>query len=383
MSDPPIHPLEEEALRRVRANLLGAIRRHERAPHRPSRRLAVAGVGAAGALAAGAGAYVALDRPPHDAQVDTVRGDPPPSTLIVTSTVPTRPATTTTTTPAPGPRPTDFVAVTNDGRLVVVDAATGTEIRQLAHRADPRQSTSAEGAPNVISGVTVDRGHGVVYYETCCEPAVGSVYSVPLAGGESTHVTYLSWPALSGDGSTLVGLAAGRVRAFGTATSEWRSGYDLSPNVFHTTVSPDGSVVAYERGNPGELVVVDVADLVADLADGGGDEAQRDALANARTWRDPDGIGWMHPAFDREGRVVVAQQCCYGPEAGVGPRRAHVVDPATGEVVDSFDYPAPVVDQEYDASGTWLLVTLADGQIQWFGDGESGTLGAAYLAADW
>jgi hypothetical protein len=148
-------------------------------------------------------------------------------------------------------------------------------------------------------------------------------------------------------------------------------------------VSPDGSVVAYERGNPGELVVVDVADLVADLADGGGDEAQRDALANARTWRDPDGIGWMHPAFDREGRVVVAQQCCYGPEAGVGPRRAHVVDPATGEVVDSFDYPAPVVDQEYDASGTWLLVTLADGQIQWFGEGESGTLGAAYLAADW
>jgi len=32
---------------------------------------------------------------------------------------------------------------------------------------------------------------------------------------------------------------------------------------------------------------------------------------------------------------------------------------------------------------TWLLVTMDDGRVRWFGGGEQGDLGTGYTAADW
>jgi outer membrane protein assembly factor BamB len=348
--------------------------------------MTVAALGATGALAAGVGVYVITDEP-RDASLHTVQGETPPTTAPPAEPreVPVAIIPPTTTTLAVGARPSDFVGVTADGRLVVVDVATGTEVRELTRRADPRQSSEPEGGPSVIAGVTVDRERGIVYFETCCEPAVGSVYSVPLTGGAITPVSNFSWPALSADGDTLVGLGGDLVVARENLTSRVRIARDEQVAVFHTAISPDGSRLAYERayagpnGNSSELVVVAADDIPADATD----EEQRTALDDAVAWRDPDQVGWMFPAINREGNVVVAQQCCYGLEPREGPRSARVIDPDTGQVVGSFQYPAPVVDQEYDATGTWLVVTLADGRVVWFGGGESGELASGYLAADW
>jgi hypothetical protein len=390
MTTPPMHPIEEEALRRVRANLLDAMRADEamaaaRRARKARRRLTVLGVGVAGALTAAVLAFVVVSRPHDDSDVHTVDGS-----IVVTTETPTTtaapaavPRTTTTVAPPP-PAPTDFVAVTTDGRLVVVDVATQTEIRELARRADPRAPVSGEMAPNSISGVTVDRANGLVYYETCCEPAAGDVWSVPLDGSaESTRVTNMSWPAVSADGSRIAGLAASFLWVLDARTHDIRSAIDDQFG-FHTAISADGSRVAYERTYAdgdrvgSEIVLIDTADL----AEGTGDAEARAALANARVLRDPERVGWMFPAFNRDGNLVVAQQCCYG-DLHVGPRAARVLDPATGDVVGSFSYPASIVDQEYDSSGTWLVVTLADGRVVWLGGGRSGDLGAGYLAADW
>jgi hypothetical protein len=394
MSDPQLDPLEEEALRRVRSNLLQAIRRHERAPAR-RRRTAMYAVGVGGAFAASVGAYVVLDHDPDESSVDTFYDS---STSTTRAPRPVAPPTSvvqaTTSTVAPAERPTDFVGVTVDGRLVVVDAATGAEARELARRNDPRRP-SGEGGPNVISGVAVDRIRRVVYYETCCEPAIGSVWSVPLDGGESTPVHYFSWPSLSADGTSMVGLAADRIvltdlRGGASLNAPSRVALDSSVAIFHAALSADGGRIAYERTATdvddtmtSEVVVVQASSLIAPDSD---DNAQRAAMSDARVLRDPEGIGFMHPVVRRDGMVLVVQQCCYGTapaDVADGPRKARVVDPGTGELVGSFEYPGAVVDQQYDASGTWLIVTLADGRVIWLGGDGRGDLASGFTAAAW
>jgi hypothetical protein len=63
-----------------------------------------------------------------------------------------------------------------------------------------------------------------------------------------------------------------------------------------------------------------------------------------------------------------------------------VVGAATGDVVDEVGYDGSVVDQSIDASGSYLLVTYADGRVVWrTTDGtSSGSLAeGGYISADW
>jgi hypothetical protein len=85
------------------------------------------------------------------------------------------------------------------------------------------------------------------------------------------------------------------------------------------------------------------------------------------------------PAFRADGKVVVAEQTDDGHPVGT------VLDPVTGEVSATFDYgtDAAVVDQSYDATGTWLLVTFADGTLRWYGGGQRGQVPGSYRAGDW
>ena len=62
---------------------------------------------------------------------------------------------------------------------------------------------------------------------------------------------------------------------------------------------------------------------------------------------------------------------------------ARVLDPTTGALVTTFSYGGRVVDQAYDATHTWLLVTMDDGTVRWFGGGQQGDLGTGYTAAAW
>ena len=382
--DRHLDPLEEEALRRVRSRLVQAVRDEQRARARPRRRpIVMVALAAVSLLVAGIVVAVALDTEGSPTQLDVVDDRPNEGHEErpgeATTTIVVRPSTTTTEPlPPRAPRPETFVGVTQDGRLVVVDVATGEEIRELARLADPTAEPPDEGPrPNAIVNVAVDSVHGLVYYEECCEPVSGIVWAVPFEGGEQMRVAEGGWPAVSGDGQRIVSSTWMAVTVQSRGGTHWRHSTERPDAAFdevsETALSLDGSTLAFTARDPerGELGIV-----VVDADDPSG--------ASMRTLRDPQGIGWVHPTFRRDGDLVVVQQSTVeGLPTESGPRAARVVDPDTGKVVSSFQYPAPVNDQDYDASGTWLLVTLNDGQVLWYGGGTSAPVATGYIAASW
>ena len=111
-----------------------------------------------------------------------------------------------------GERPTFAVAVTANGRLVVIDVATGNEIREVAAFDDPTDPADAEqeGGPYVITGVALHPNGRDVYYDTCCEPASGHVERVSIDGSTAPEpITGAYGIDISADGRWLVGVAGG------------------------------------------------------------------------------------------------------------------------------------------------------------------------------
>ncbi|HEX7094727.1 MAG TPA: hypothetical protein VF183_02510, partial [Acidimicrobiales bacterium] len=400
--NPHLDPLEEEALRRVRARLLDAVRAEQRLARRSRRPLILAVAAAAFLLIAGVAAAVVLpDGAARPARVDVVDdGRPQPTLAPTTSEVPrssTTSAVTTTTQPLPprGERPETFVGVTLDGRLLVVDVATGRVVRQLVPSVDeptdatttvpsttaaptdatttppatattPSTTTTTQapepptGLPATIgpplqledttepriTNVAVDAANGLVYYEVCCEPAVGVVWAVPLAGGEPVRVGEGAGPAVSGDGRRFATAVLDHVIVSQRGRSPWihaSTSTDQPTAVANPALAVDGLSVAFEVhdatfGDGGELVVTRTDDRTG---------------SSKRRWRDPAGIGWSHPTYRRDGDVLVVQQTWEDQFSGTGPRAARVVDAHTGKVLDSFQYPTPARDQDYDGTGTW------------------------------
>ncbi len=74
------------------------------------------------------------------------------------------------------------MAVTVDGRLVVLDAATGAELRQLADLGDPRGGGAEGPGPNHVTTVSVTPDGSTAYFDSCCEPAAGLIFAVPTDG---------------------------------------------------------------------------------------------------------------------------------------------------------------------------------------------------------
>jgi len=111
------------------------------------------------------------------------------------------PTTTTTTTPttiatAPPPAPGDaVVAITEDGRLVALNANNGVELIQLGTVALPSD-------PEIVGGLGVSQGGGVAYFSEPYE-ATGRIWSVPVAGGQPTVIGPGAYPAISPDDTTL------------------------------------------------------------------------------------------------------------------------------------------------------------------------------------
>jgi hypothetical protein len=42
-----------------------------------------------------------------------------------------------------------------------------------------------------------------------------------------------------------------------------------------------------------------------------------------------------------------------------------VADSSTGAIIEEFQYSRDVIDQNFDATGSWLVITLADGTVEW------------------
>jgi hypothetical protein len=102
---------------------------------------------------------------------------------------------------AGGDRPALVALVRDDGWLVTVDMGTGRET-ELHSFGDPRVQ-DVEGGPYSIDAVELSPDGQWVYFSTCCEPAVGTTFRMPVTGGEPEQVAFGAYPRLSPDGRYL------------------------------------------------------------------------------------------------------------------------------------------------------------------------------------
>jgi hypothetical protein len=355
----------------------------------------LAGAAAILVLLIGAAAFVVRQR--DDADVTTDRPD-----AVASTSIPATPQSTTSTTEPAGPvapdvdapMPREAVAVTDDGRLVVLDTASGEPLRQLASAGDPAAPLPPEGAaglPNVINAVDVDPQSGTVMYSECCEPISGEVFEVPLDGSipPTSRGGGLD-PSIDGDARFSVAASSyGLILLTGNDAHIPLDG--LLPEAYGlSTQDPtwvlDERTIAFSLF-PGTHVALGV--LVQDEAD------QLTAAAYAppdgQSWTDP--VPWIGPSGDAA--VLVAQQCCSNgdPFEHDGRARSVVLDVTTGSVLEELaPYDGVVVDQELatTAGGVtccspWLLVTYADGRLEGRNllSGELVAIGDGYLAAAW
>jgi hypothetical protein len=97
-------------------------------------------------------------------------------------------------------RPPVVALVREDGWLVGVDLATG-EQRELYFGGDPNATSDVEeGGPSFIDGVDLSPDGEWIYFSTCCEPAVGQTFRIPLEGGEPEQIAMGAHPRVSPDG---------------------------------------------------------------------------------------------------------------------------------------------------------------------------------------
>jgi hypothetical protein len=309
----------------------------------------------------------------------------PTAALVQTVTV-TTPETTGYDQPSP-PRstptpPTEFVAVTTDGRLVVVNTATGREVRQLAAEGNPTEPPPDEGpGPNVIDDVALSPDGRTVWYSTCCEPAGGNLYRVPLDGSSPPQRIASGYsPTVSLDGryvaittifgATIVDHVGDNSRIWSDPASQ--GGYQ------EVAWSLDGSTMAVRTGRErGGLVILDPTTFGRGEADesGEGTGDPRPVLGDA----------WSQPAFDRTGRLLVAEHV-----RDANRWVARYVDVATGSVVaqEAFEYGGRPLAQDFDPTGEWLIVTeevdAGAGTVGWQNpDGRRTEVPGRFRVASW
>ncbi len=381
---PPVTAAEARARARAEGRPASGAGRPHGAPPR-GRVLALV---AAAVVAVGLVAAVAFTRPDDDGS-DRVTNDPPAPTTAPAPTTPDTPPDTAPATPTSLPmtdpqapvQPETWVGITDDFRLVVVDTATGDEVRELHAFDDPNDF--GEGGEPVAAGSfggTVVRSPDgqTVYYDTCCEPAPGIVYRVPIGGGEPEQVTVGSYPALSPDGTKLAVAELSTLKVIDLATGEetsYRSadGGEAVVGLLNPSWSSDGTAVVYERyATDFETGTLQVQDL-----DGEGRVTQ---LAEA----DEQGTPTL-PRFLADGRVTYVRQ---GRSNGsvVGPSEDLTVA-ADGTAGDDQQVtrPDPVNAQAFDPSGSFLVRVLGSGTVESVGDdsADPSALGQGFLAAAW
>ena len=187
----------------------------------------------------------------------------PDAELEVRSTVSDLPGVTTTSSTdcldtgvAAADRPDTIVLVREDGWLVVVDA--DGEQRELHFGGDPAGPPAGqeEGGPQFIDDVELSPDGRWVYFSTCCEPASGITFRIPVDGGEPEQIAFGAYPAVSPDGRWLatatgetVSLAelgsADELVSSGEATLPTAATLEVGCCARGLTWSPDGSELAF------------------------------------------------------------------------------------------------------------------------------------------
>lgn len=324
-----------------------------------SRRPAWLAVAAVALLLVGIGAFAATRT--GDTADDDVRTGPSPTP---TSTTETEAApTTTTTVPGQVGPPASFVAHDAQHRLVVVDAITGETTRVLDTFDDP-DAPAPEGEPagmgRYLGRFSVTPDGQTVYFETCCEPAVGEIFRIPIEGGEPERVSYGTDPAISPDGTKLAVIALQALKVVDLRTGE-ETTYPLADNypalaLAHPSWSPDGTMVVLERYDES----VDRGRVVLVTFDGA-----QDVLNAASTVAEADEAGTpMFPTFDDEGGILlVRQRSVDGTPTGEARLERYAVYGDRLPTERGVTYPQPVVALNRSAGG-FLVRLLADGTVE-------------------
>ena len=368
-------------------DLLADIR--ARGAGRRRRRTAVRAVGGAGILSAAAAVLVVLlaGGSADDArQVETVPpatqpDAPTPSSTLEPGTVgETPPATGSTDDGTSAAGPGAAVAITDDNRVVVVDTRTGAEVRELFRGSPPDPKDPGTGD---LGGLSVSADGATVWFHRSghgCANA-GTIYRVPVGGGEAEAVAEGEVPAISADGSQLAYAdRRGADECAGTlvvrdvetgGVTEWRQGGDdANPWAISAIAwAPDGRSLAIEMGSDAsgigilDLTVDESLDDLSGLPVGG-----------------PNGA----PAWSPDGQDLYATTWCCGDfsfdPASAQIVRVHLADGAVEEVARPGAY---VEALDVDASGRWLLY-VADGQLFALdADGTATPLGRGYTDAPW
>lgn len=296
------------------------------------------------------------------------------------------PFTSPTTSPSPDPsagpgtRPAQIVAISDDARLVLLDAVTGVEIRvlvDLSGQVLPEREFPLEALALSPDGTEV-------YYTQVRQDVADShvVMRVSVLGGAPEVVIDPgAAPSVSPDGRTLafsfpadgnLGHNAIGVLDLETgAVREWRLDADeddffqVGGYIHSTSWAPEGGRIAYHFDYEGsELRVLDTG--------------QTSLSRNRQT---PG--NYAHPSWVSGSQLAVVHSCCFH-EFKEEPGRAVVVDVDSGEVVREIASGDKVEWLDADASGAAFLVVLGDGTIQ-VGTlgGQPEPLASGYRAAVW
>lgn len=339
----------------------------ERTDRRPRVHLLVA---AALVLVVGVAA-LALGRGDDDG--DRIRTTNVPSTSdapsTTTSSEPVNPAPTTTepSSPSTRGRPPLYVAHTTDHTLVVVDSETGEVLRTLVEFDDP-DAPVAEGEPagmgRYLAAMDLAPDGETVFYETCCEPAAGEIWRVPIAGGEPERIAFGTHPAVSPDGTELaiVELQGVTVIDLSGGDAERRQvpiAGDPPAIVANPAWSPDGTMLAFEHyatsTDDGSVMVVTFddrgvpvgpAEVVVEAGGGEGSAVP------------------MFPSFDAEGNLHVVRQdrsLAEGPLSPGGSAEAEVYDPIEGTLLEGEALAMAVRSSSFSPDGSERLIVWSDG----------------------
>lgn len=261
-----------------------------------------------------------------------------------------------------------FVAHDARHRLVVVDSATFQTIRVLDSFDDPT-TPAPPGEPGgmgrYLGPMAVSPDGTTVYFEVCCEPAVGEIYRVSIEGGRPERVAYGTSPAVSPDGTRLAVVEMQDLRVIDLATGDSTlipiGSLDQPPAGGQVMVlsrlawSPDGSTLAYVLQRSLVPAQVVVRSMTGDLAS----SASERSIVQA----DADGPP-MLPTFDAAGRLHVVRQPNNETDRPSGPARLEVWDPSGRGEISRRDLDQGVLAHVQAVGGGPLLLVLADGSLE-------------------
>jgi sugar lactone lactonase YvrE len=281
-------------------------------------------------------------------------------------------STTTATSIPPAPRPDRVLVATDDGRLLLLEVATGDVALALGTfdvELDP-----PEGSPTFVDDVAITADGGTVYVSRCCEPASGWISSIPADGSIPLNLY-----SLDQHFGTAAAVRPGPLARPLLAVAEF-DGIDVtSGDPYPADVlteggelhdglawSPDGARLVWQQFTGSAVVVAEVHG--------------EDNVEVVSRFQFPAGERWSQPVFRRDGAIVVVEQPDGGDDAG---ETARVLDADTGETITTFPLPGPTISLGYDPTGTWLLVLLDDGRLFGMGGDETFVIAEGITAADW